>query len=74
MNYCRGSKTIQLTNFLGINVHKAQHMERVLSNALKPIREQMKSRRSQSLNTKEDDVTHAWLLIQCMQYYILKKK
>lgn len=46
-------------------------MENVLSNVLKPNREQTKSTMFSSLishpsSSKQTETTHAWLLVQCM--------
>jgi hypothetical protein len=64
--------------FLGINVHKAQNMENVLSNVLKtsnrePTKSTMFSSTSHpSSSRQQSDITHAWLLVQCMYSLILK--
>jgi hypothetical protein len=66
-----------ITILLGINVHKAQHMEGALSNLLKTNREQTKSTIvsssiSNSSTSRQTDATHAWLLVHCMYSLIFK--
>ncbi|CAF3517497.1 unnamed protein product [Rotaria sp. Silwood1] len=56
----------------GINIHKAQSIEGALSNLMKNNREHKKSKLVSSTtlhlsNSKQMDVTHAWLLIQLLK-------
>ncbi|CAF4323302.1 unnamed protein product, partial [Rotaria magnacalcarata] len=60
-----------LKYILGINVSKAQSIEGALSNLLKTNRDSKKSitissTPMQPSNPNHLDITHAWLLIQCM--------
>ncbi|CAF4251550.1 unnamed protein product, partial [Adineta steineri] len=55
----------------GINIYKAQHMEGILSNLRKTHKEQTKttltSSSSHLSNSKQNDITHAWLLINLLK-------
>jgi len=54
-------------------------MEGILSNLLKSNREQTKSTMfsssiSNSSSNRQTDITHAWLLIQCMYLFLLENR